>query len=534
MPDNVARLLKLAEAEFPDLTAPEREVVRCAAKGVEADLAQWGPHSTVGDERKTGGGPLRSGVVTWLCTDERAKRKVHRKGVFIIYATLDAQLDLLRANVPFFFGLHACRLPGLDAQRARFSDNLYLKLCHIEGILNIHSSRIGGQLLCDGALVQGTNGVSVRADEADIGGTAFLSGDFKAVGEVRLLGAKIRGQLNCKQGVFQNPNDKALNLDSADIENEVLLSEDFHAEGQVRMLGAKIKGQLNCDNGTFLNENGIALNLQGALVSDALFLEPTLINGLICLYNTEVQGTLRMDSTSTVKASLDLRGAKVGILYDSRDSWPEAGMLKLDGFVYGDFFGTSPRNAAERLEWLGRMPNAQFLPQPYEQLAAWFQKSGHDSEAREVRIAKEQKRSEFFINPFKSVWWELKHIVVGHGYKPYLAIYWLLGLIMLGSSVYTLNLDNMTPSVSYNLNATNPVQGSAALQASDYPDLNTLLYSTDVALPIVDLQQEHYWMPNSSKPEGRFLWWFNWAEVLLGWFLASMGIAGATGIIRKD
>ncbi|MDO9083163.1 MAG: hypothetical protein Q7U56_07765, partial [Humidesulfovibrio sp.] len=56
----------------------------------------------------------------------------------------------------------------------------------------------------------------------------------------------------------------------------------------------------------------------------------------------------------------------------------------------------------------------------------------------------------------------------------------------------------------------------------------------DVALPIVDLQQERYWMPNSKTTLGWYLWLFNWFEVLAGWFLASMGIAGATGIIRKD
>jgi hypothetical protein len=180
------------------------------------------------------------------------------------------------------------------------------------------------------------------------------------------------------------------------------------------------------------------------------------------------------------------------------------------------------------------MPSGQFLPQPFEQFAAWLQRTGHDSEAKEVRIAKEWSRFKSFRNPFKMFWWLLKFIFVGFGHKPYYAACWLIGLIVLGSFVYNKNLDLMTPSVSYNFNATEPTEGNAGLQASDYPDLNTLLYSTDVALPIVDLQQERYWMPNSSKPEGRFLWWFNWFEVLFGWFLASMGIAGATGIIRKD
>ncbi|MDP2849223.1 MAG: hypothetical protein Q8O35_13695, partial [Humidesulfovibrio sp.] len=315
MPDNVARLLKMAEAEFPDLTEPEREVVRCAANGELADLSPLGPPTPPELETKLakkfnpGGRQLRSAVVEWLCTDERVKNRVHRKGVFIIHASLDEVLDLQHADVPFFFGLHACRLPGLDAQGARIGSNLYLRLCHIDGRFDLNSSRIGGQLLCDGTRVQGADGISIRADGADIGGIVFLSNGFRAVGEVRLLGAKIKGQLNCKNGHFQNHDGKALNLDNAAIEYDVLLSEGFQAVGEVRLMGAKIQGQLNCNGGTFQNEAGYAVNLHGAVISDAMFLEPKRLRGEVGLHGAEVTGTLRMLSDSTAKASLDLRSA---------------------------------------------------------------------------------------------------------------------------------------------------------------------------------------------------------------------------------
>jgi hypothetical protein len=592
MPDNAAHLLELAHKTFCDLSPGEREVLRCAAIGENADLAQWGPPPTEGKKRKPGGGPLRSTVVEWLCTNVRAMRLVHRKGVCIAHATLDTKLDLQSAHVPFFFGLHACRLPSLDANGAHFGVNLYLKHCHLDGRLDIHSTCISGQLLCNGALVLETDGVSIRADGAEIGHGVILSDGFRsvgevslagatingqlictggrflnpskiaisadgvtvggqviftsrtranenaipflAVGEVRLLGAKILGQLDCTGGRFLNRNGKALSADNADIGNDVLLPNGFRAMGEVRLMSAKIRGQLDCEGGTFLNPERMALVLQGASVDDAMFLEPKRISGEVCLRNAMVKMSLRMQSKSVAQATLDLRNAKVSELYDNQESWPGPGKLHLDGFVYDDIDHDSPRSAADRLEWLRRMPNRQFLPQPYEQLAKWFQKTGHDSEAKAVRIAKEWSRFKSFGNPFKMLWWLLKFIFVGFGHKPHYAAYWLIGLIVLGSYVYNKSIDLMTPSVSYNFNATEPAEGNAGLQASDYPDLNTLLYSTDVALPIVDLQQERYWMPNSSKPEGRFLWWFNWFEVLFGWFLASMGIAGATGIIRKD
>jgi len=249
-----------------------------------------------------------------------------------------------------------------------------------------------------------------------------------------------------------------------------------------------------------------------------------------------------MRSASTSNAILDLRSAKIGNLFDSQQSWPTVGNLFLEGLVYEEIDHQSPRSAMERLDWLQRMPNDQFLPQPYEQLAKWFQKTGHDSEARAVRIAKEEKRREHFTRKRDKLWWWVKKWSIGYGYKPYYALGWLGLLVLAGWLVFVVGNKGMTQSVSYNLKAVDPSNATATLVASDYPTFRPFVYSVDVALPIVDLQQERYWMPNSHHKgadvpwyeSGWWLWGVNWMEVLLGWFFASMGIAGATGIIRKD
>lgn len=370
MPDKVTRLLKLAETEFPDLTEPEREVVRCTAVGEWANLEQWGPQPAEGKKRKPGGGPLRSSVVEWLCTDASAKRLVHRKGLRIINATLGEELDLERAHVPFLFALHACRLPGLKAEMASFDETVYLMQCRIDGRLDIIGSRIADELLCDGALICGSDGVSIRADKADIGNNVFLHDGFRALGHVQFLGAGIKGQLICAGGTFLNRDGVALSADNAYINGNVFLSERFRALGEVRLPGAKIKGILDCKGGTFLHGEEIAINCQSTTVDDALILEPKRLRGQIYLHSLEIKTMLRMRSTSTAKATLDLRNAKVGVLNDIRDSWPEAGELWLEGFEYNGIDQNSPRSAKERLDWLGRMGNRQFLPQPYEQLAA--------------------------------------------------------------------------------------------------------------------------------------------------------------------
>ncbi len=557
MPDNAERLLLLAHETFCDLTPGEREVLRCAATGEWADLAPWGPQQPEGKKHKPGGGPLRSAILQWLCADDaQAKRLVHRKGVRVLNATLDQPLDLERAEVPFFFGLHSCRLPHLNAQRAKFSDTLYLRCCRIDGMLDLGGTHIGGQLLCDGALIWGTEGVAIHADGADIGNSVFLSDGFRAVGEVSLLGVKIKGQLVCNGGRFPPPCRRALSADNADIGNNVSLSSDFQAEGEVRLPGAKIKGQLNCKGGQFLNRTGEALIVDGVDIgssvflsdgfraegdvrfpgakiagqldckgghflnrkgwalsadgvsigsdvllssgfraegevrlpsanikgqfnwvdgnflsrkSSALFLQCASIGDLVCLEPRRIRGGidlfrailktgLNITTKSIAAATLDLRGAKVGELIDTRKSWPKTGNLLLDGFQYDNIYQKSPRRATERLEWLGRMPEGQFLPQPYEQLAGWFQKTGHDSEAKDIRVAKEKTRMKqwltlwsraywralwdkwhgrtedmekngervpnpaakpwklFFTEPIKCLWWHLKGLTIGYGY----------------------------------------------------------------------------------------------------------------------
>ncbi|MDP2848739.1 MAG: hypothetical protein Q8O35_11185, partial [Humidesulfovibrio sp.] len=262
------------------------------------------------------------------------------------------------------------------------------------------------------------------------------------------------------------------------------------------------------------------------------------LRGEVGLHGAEVTGTLRMLSDSTAKASLDLRSAKVGVLFDSRDSWPEASKLTLDGFEYGDIDQDSPRSAKERLEWLGRMPNGQFLPQPYEQLAKWFQRTGHDSEAKAIRIAKEEKRLENMSwerEPYQRVFWHLAGLLVDYGYRPQKIVPYLLTLICTCAFIFWVGYpQSMTQSVSYQYAVQQENASLGHANATNYPTFNPIIYSIDVALPIVDLQQERYWMPDSESQFGATYWFVNWIEVLAGWVLTSFAIAGATGIIRKD
>ena len=95
--------------------------------------------------------------------------------------------------------------------------------------------------------------------------------------------------------------------------------------------------------------------------------------------------------------------------------------------------------------------------------------------------------------------------------------------------------------------------------AEDYPKFNALIYSLDVFIPLVDLNQVRYWLPNvkkkvkSSKSKTyikltsrkfsrwflskltnrKFLRCFFWFQILVGLVLTLLFVAGLTGLVRK-
>ena len=74
--------------------------------------------------------------------------------------------------------------------------------------------------------------------------------------------------------------------------------------------------------------------------------------------------------------------------------------------------------------------------------------------------------------------------------------------------------------------------------------LYPLLYSLDVFLPFVNLHQEHYWWPDAeAKGEstifgyrlnvrGSLVLYYLWLQIIAGWLLSAIFIAGMTGLIR--
>ena len=433
---------------------------------------------------------IRAGLLVWLCTDKQAVELVHAKGVQITGAKISGWLNFIFSTLPHPLVLSGCSLEGIDLMHA--------EACY----LNFGYSIIK----------------SITADGLKTKGSVFLR-NVTAHGEVRLIGANIGGMLDCTGAAFNNAHDTAFCADVLKIKANVFLN-GITAHGEVRLLGADIRGELNCTGAIFNNGDVSAFCLENATIKGALFMN---------------------EFKEKPKGLLDLMHARVGQLVDDKESWPETGKLLLDGFAYNSLPRISLLSAKDRLEWLRLQPTANhkgesvFFSQPYEHLASVYRKMGLESHAREILVAKhEDLRKHGDLNwPFK-LWNRILGITIGHGYKTYNAIGLLLAALTVSWAVYTFAgcQGIMVPAKEriylvehYNSKKNIPLQ---------YPTFSAFWYSLDVLVPLVDLHQDSYWLPDSNAPGGCAVRVFFWLEILWGWFFSTLAVASLTGLVRKD
>lgn len=76
-----------------------------------------------------------------------------------------------------------------------------------------------------------------------------------------------------------------------------------------------------------------------------------------------------------------------------------------------------------------------------------------------------------------------------------------------------------------------------------YPKFNPYIYSLDVFLPIIDLRLKSAWLPNANQgnfedkifhlKSGAWLRYYFWFQVISGWILTTLCVAGFTGLVRN-
>jgi hypothetical protein len=482
---------------------------------------------------------------------------------------------------------------ALIAEGVRVGGDVHLREGFFaDGAVRLLGANITGDLSCRGArLHSDRNGNALVADRMRVGGEVHLYKGFTADGAVVLNGADITGDLcfTAAQLTGTDHDGNALAADGMKVGRDVLLDgnpEDdrmsgppFAADGAVRLARADVAGQLSC-RGAHLkgtDHHGYALVADGIRAGSAVLLDQWFTSaGTVSLRSAradqlvvsparatgargitftftaaeaQIAGELRWAPHERFSGPVDLEDANVGELDDDWTRpggyWPDGGRLQLNGLTYG---GLGDASAEQRLGWIRsqykksqhkndkhkKAKHADFAAQPYEQLAAMYRQGGQDSEARAVAIARRRDLRTFGnLNWYRRFGNWFLDKTISYGYQTWRAG---VGLVIVFAAFLVLSIIGQHRHVIVPAGSTaglNPAP-TATTCTSDYPCFYPFGYTVDTVIPIINVHQADNWGPNANAPAG-WLWVVGaWGATAAGWALATLLVAGYTGLVRQD
>jgi hypothetical protein len=557
-------LVALAAQQFPNLTKAERAMLVFVdvKNRTQGDFAFGGSSALLDDPTNdpanadswTHDRDVRAELIRWLCADPDASRLVDPGGIRLLGSRITGRLNLSRVHVPFPIVLRNCAIP----------ERMTLAATHIPSL------DLGGSHIRE-----------LDAPGIDVENDLKLDSGFKADGEVSLFEARIGGSLSTS-GHFKS---SALDLDLFDPKNldrrafyalqmrvgGGVIFRDVHIDGGIELSGTTIGADLILD-GTFLSPGKTAIDASSTDIAGNVIIGygvPFLSDGIVNFVTSRIgtdffvaqatfSGAARephgLDASGmSVKNALvwtnvslpnggflNLTGVSAEALIDDERSWPAPGNLLIDGFTYTQFSQTGPTNAPgdadTRLRWLRLQPG--FHPQPYHQLAKVLRESGDQPGAIQVLIASDDasyRRSGLAGR----IWGSFLNATIGYGYEPLRAIVWSFAVVVFGSLIVAVGKGAGVMRFKWP-DRTPPPSGDPMV------GLHPMLYSLDVFVPFVNLRQEQHWWPDETASgectifglkipvRGSVLRYYLWLQVIAGWLLSAIFVAGVTGLIHND
>jgi hypothetical protein len=336
-----------------------------------------------------------------------------------------------------------------------------------------------------------------------VGGPLLAKG-LCAAGAIRLVGATIDESLDLNRAQLQGRDTGGKSLDAArmHVGGSALLSEGFMAAGDIVLLGATIASDLDL----------AGANLPGPE------------------RNKENNG-----KNKNCEYLFSLYGASCGELRIPAASPPPERHLELRSFRFDALGGHT--SSDKQLEWIRHQGfKDSWSPDPYEQLATWYGRTGDETAARRIRVARgnDQLKHLRRTKPWRSLpyrlWrWPLR-LLVGYGYRRSPAGL-LLVVTLVGAGMLFLFAERdraMVPN-----EPTTDAAGNRLPCGEAYPCFNSWMYGADVVLPIINFGQDDAWRPIETAHADQ--WWIRarWALIAIGWALASVFVAAFTALVQR-
>jgi hypothetical protein len=496
--------------DLGDLSPFEKRLVAACARGEVCAPDNWDgkrPEADAATEANT----IRAELIRFLALGGDSEHPTHEKGLMIKGASITGEINL---------------------QQSKLNSKLDMQFCTFDSLLEFSGARVFS-LSFSGCDIPGFSG-----DNLHMKGSLFFDKKFKSTGLVSINCANIDGNIECQSSSFKNINGDCIAADQIRVSGSVFFDDNFESIGEIRLLNAQIGGLLSLRNGSFLNNNGDAISADGINIS----------GGLLINY-ASIIGRVRLPT------------AKIGSLIDDFGCWVSGNHI-IDGLCYDRIIG--PTDASTRIAWLNLQfsnhLNDDFRPQPWEQLIKVLRDMGHPYDAEQVAIAKQKqlrKAGQIEGLTRKALHW-IYGFLAGYGYQPMklvVSMIWLWlgcafffsvggGYGYMGPSTPLLNNPELALSIDescgHRREVGKQVWTKCAEMPAEYTTFQPLLYSLDLILQLVDLQQESDWAPIVEEAPGVnmgygvFLRWLMWFEILFGWMASLMLVAILGRLVDKD
>jgi hypothetical protein len=481
-------------------------------------------------------------------------------GIELRNCFIDQTMLLAEAHLPWLTLSGSC-VPTIQGDGLRIDGALLLSEGFgttggsKRGAVQLREARIGSVLDLSGAVLTNPDGVGLDGDGLRIDGSLCLRW-FRATGRgeygaVQLSMARIGGVLDLSGAVLINPDGPALDGDGLQVDGALFLSKGFRATGRgeggaMRLLGAH-GGVLDLSGAVLINPNGPALVGDGLQLDGPLFLS----EGFRATGHGE-HGTVRLQSAH-IGEVLDLSGAELtnpdGLVLDLYEAKAKQVLLlpqvicpctiagkpmcsdtkrriELAGFVYTG-------HKEDWKQWLHVIVQhtEQYCPQPYQQLAAVQRAAGHDSDAREILIAQQQDLHErgsiggWVPRTVHFLWGALG----GYGYRTSrLALALLVALTAAGGLGVFAGHIPTSPGryVAMHTPQTATPNTTCSL-------IEQIGIGIERSLPLATTGIQSRCDFDTASRRGQAVTVASWVLQALVWALATLVVAGYSGLIRK-
>ena len=145
-----------------------------------------------------------------------------------------------------------------------------------------------------------------------------------------------------------------------------------------------------------------------------------------------------------------------------------------------------------------------------------------EKDAKTIARAKQNDLRKYGkLSSYAWFWNWFLDFTIGHGYQVWRILIFACSIIGIGAFVFY---------IANYMGVMVPVKDAA----TKTPFFQPIIYSIDLFLPIVNLHEEEYWLPMGQGKFSNFFMGYLWVHIFLGWLLTTIGVAGLTGIVKKD